>query len=74
MYNCFNFYFHIFKLNHVFYKFLKFLFVLLFMYNFIIFLILTPYQYTFINNLNGKFSNNLNKFEMIIGALVLKNY
>ena len=55
--------FHIFNLNHIFYNFLKFLFILLFIYNFVIFLILTPYQYTFINNFNGKFSNNLNKFE-----------
>jgi len=55
--------FFIFKLNHFFYKFLKLIFISLFIYNFFIFLTLTPYQYTFINNLNGKFSNNLNKFE-----------
>ena len=33
------------------------------MYNVFIFFKLTPYQYTFINILNGKFSSNLNKFE-----------
>ena len=55
--------FYIFNLNHIFYKFLKLIFIFLFIYNFVIFLSLTPYQYTFINNLNGKFTNNLNKFE-----------
>ena len=42
---------------------LKFFFIFLFLYNIFIFFKLTPYQYTFINSLNGKFSNNLNKFE-----------
>jgi hypothetical protein len=37
--------------------------IILFLYNIFIFFKLTPYQYTFINNLNGKFSSNLNKFE-----------
>ena len=55
--------FFIFNQNHFFYKFLKLIFISLFIYNFSIFLTLTPYQYTFINNLNGKFSSNLNKFE-----------
>ena len=35
----------------------------LFFYNIFIYFKLTPYQYIFVNNLNGKFSNNLNKFE-----------
>jgi len=55
--------FYIFNLNNIFFKFLKVIFIFLFIYNFVIFLLLTPYQYTFVNNLNGKFSNNLNKFE-----------
>jgi hypothetical protein len=55
--------FYIFNFNHFFYKFLKFIFFFLFAYNFVIFLLLTPYQYTFINILNGKFTNNFNKFE-----------
>ena len=42
---------------------LKIFFIFLFLYNIFIFFKLTPYQYTFINSLNGKFSNNLNKFE-----------
>ena len=42
---------------------LKFFMIILFLYNIFIFFKLTPYQYTFINNLNGKFSSNLNKFE-----------
>ena len=55
--------FYVFNLNYIFNKYLKLIFIFLFIYNFFIFIILTPYQYTFINNLNGKFSNNLNKFE-----------
>ena len=37
--------------------------IILFLYNIFIFFKLITYQYTFINNLNGKFSSNLNKFE-----------
>ena len=55
--------FYVFNSKYFFYKFLRFIFILLFAYNFVIFIQLTPYQYTFINSLNGKFSNNLNKFE-----------
>jgi hypothetical protein len=55
--------FYIFNLKYYFHNFLRFIFILLFAFNFVIFLQLTPYQYTFINSLNGKFSNNLNKFE-----------
>ena len=41
----------------------KIIIIFLFIFNIFIFLKLTPYQYIFVNNLNGKFSNNLNKFE-----------
>ena len=55
--------FYIFYLNRFFTKLTKIIFIFLFIYNFVIFLILTPYHYIFINNFNGKFSNNFNKFE-----------
>ena len=42
---------------------LKIFLIFLFLHNIFIFFKLTPYQYTFINSLNGKFSANLNKFE-----------
>ena len=52
--------YHIFLSRFVIFKIFL---VFLFLYNIFIFFKLTPYQYIFINNLNGKFSNNLNKFE-----------
>jgi hypothetical protein len=55
--------FYVFSSKNFFYNLLKFIFFFLFVYNILIFIKLTPYQYTFINNLNGKFSKNLNKFE-----------
>ena len=55
--------YYIFKSSHIIFKFLKYIFILLFIYNLSIFFKLTPYQYIFINNFNGKFSNNLNNFE-----------
>jgi hypothetical protein len=41
-------------------------------YNLLIFFSLTPYQYIFINNLNGKFENNLNKYEIDYWGTSLK--
>jgi len=64
--------FYLFSLNCLIYKFLKFTFISLFIYNLIFFLTLTPYQYTFVNILNGKFSNNLNKFENDYWGVSLK--
>jgi len=45
------------------FKILKFFISILFFLNLSIFFSLTPYQYVFINNLSGHFSNNLNKYE-----------
>ena len=45
------------------FKLLKYLLVFLFVFNLFIFFKLTPYHYIFVNNFNGKFSNNLNRFE-----------
>jgi hypothetical protein len=45
------------------FRLLKYLLVFLFVFNLFIFFKLTPYHYIFVNNFNGKFSNNLNKFE-----------
>ena len=50
----------------------KFFFVFLFIYNLLIFFILSPYQYIFINNLNGKFKNNLNMYEIDYWGISLK--
>jgi hypothetical protein len=44
-------------------KIIKFFTSLLILLNILIFFSLTPYQYIFINNLNGYFSSNLNKYE-----------
>ena len=42
------------------------------MTNLLIFFSLTPYQYVFINNFNGKFENNLNKYEIDYWGTSLK--
>ena len=52
--------YYLFNLRFIFFKIII---ISLFIFNIFIFLKLTPYQYIFVNNLNGKFSNNLNKFE-----------
>ena len=52
--------YYLFSLRFIFFKIII---IFLFIFNIFIFFKLTPYQYIFVNNLNGKFSNNLNKFE-----------
>ena len=44
----------------------------LFLFYLLIFFKITPYQYTYINSLNGKFSNNIDKFENDYWGLSLK--
>ena len=44
----------------------------LFLFYLLIFFKITPYQYTYINSFNGKFSNNIDKFENDYWGLSLK--
>ena len=53
-------------------KLIKFIIIILISYNLIIFLSLTPYQYIFINGFNGKFKNNLNRYEIDYWGTSLK--
>ncbi len=51
---------------------LKFFFICLFLFEIYIFFILTPYQYSYINFLNGKYSENIHKFENDYWGISLK--
>ncbi len=53
-------------------KFLLTILSFLFLFYFIVFIKITPYQYTYINSFNGKFSNNINKFENDYWGVSLK--
>ena len=53
-------------------KFLLSIFSFLFLFYFLTFIKITPYQYTYINSFNGKFSNNINKFENDYWGISLK--
>jgi len=53
-------------------KFLVVVFSFLVLFYFLAFIKITPYQYTYINSFNGKFSNNINKFENDYWGISLK--
>ena len=50
----------------------KFFFIFLFFFEIYIFFVLTPYQYSYINFLNGKYSGNIHKFENDYWGVSLK--
>jgi len=51
----------------------KIIFLFLFLFNVFIFFKLTPYQYIFFNNLNGKYSNYFNKYEIDYWGISIKD-
>ena len=54
------------------YKIIKVIISFLFIINIFIFFKLTPYQYIYSNNLNGKFSNYFNKYEIDYWGVSIK--
>lgn len=61
--------FYIFQFSNLFFKST---FVFLIFLNLFTFFKLTPYHYAFINNLNGKYENNLNKYDVDYWGTSLK--
>ncbi len=61
--------FYIFKYYNILFKFT---FLILIIFNLFTFFKLTPYHYAFINNLNGKYENNLNKYDVDYWGTSLK--
>jgi len=52
--------------------FIKSILIILISFNLLTFIKLTPYHYAFINNLNGKYKNNLNKYDVDYWGTSLK--
>ena len=61
--------FYILKFSNIFFKSIL---IILILFNLFTFLKLTPYHYAFINNLNGKYENNLNKYDVDYWGTSLK--
>jgi len=61
--------FYIFQFSNIFFKST---FIILIIFNLFTFFKLTPYHYAFINILNGKYENNLNKYEVDYWGTSLK--
>tara|TARA_Y100000590_G_scaffold469852_1_gene660163 strand:- start:4846 stop:6462 length:1617 start_codon:yes stop_codon:yes gene_type:complete len=58
--------------NQIFSKIILSTTIILFIYYIFIFVLITPYQYTYLNRINGDFSNAKNKFENDYWAISLK--
>jgi hypothetical protein len=65
-------FYYLFKKKNFISKLLFTSFSFLFLFYLLIFFKISPYQYTYINSLNGKFSSNINKFENDYWGLSLK--